>query len=894
MQTEINSLKSLNKSETSDAIVGQNLPPKHPVPEILAPVGGRAQFFAALHSGADAVFLGLKQFNARARAENFTIEELRELVPLAHLHEMKVLVTLNILIKNIELEALIAVLNDLADVNIDALIIQDIGVAKIVNQYFPELRMHASTQLAVHNLAGVKQARELGFKRVVLARELTALEIRKIREALPVQEVEIEAFCHGSLCYSYSGLCFFSGAQDARSGNRGECAYTCRKPYRILNEPGHGLLFSMKDLNTSDNLDMLVGAGVDTLKIEGRKKDPQYVSTVVRLYRSRLDALYGYPTLRRAAPAVAHALPTQLNESDLAFSFQRESTTFFLKGRYAENVIDLDNPTHKGLRIGEIQKITGQFIRVFTECSLEKFDGLRIDPASQLYHSKPQHGEAPAGNQTELKARYNNDTLQFSLREMTVQNQRTTAVDAGHFVEILLPENLTRLPAVGDVLFKTRSDALKKKVEALASAPLEQKLRPWRHVDLNINVVELDSKIQIEFTFLKRGLVALHETAEFEAQRPRQGNGTLQSDFDQVFSIWGDIDIRAEKLTITGDLCWFIPKSMLKKVKQSIAAKLPECLDLTHLNILKDRTQKILGPKIALKKELALGTTQFSIKIDRPEFIDIIGEYCKINSDFNLNEIIFEPKRNFLKTIEPQAVANLCIEKCKNWNFNLRIALPTVIRAWDEPLLKRWIAAFAANGINKYEVGNVGALENLKSWGIFNSETHLQSDFTLFSLNKMAVQSIAEQGVKSVCLSLEDDHENLKSLLNQWPQGTAPLVILYKDTPLFIAESCSLTALHGGCPTAAVCGYRTLEIENDEGEQFFAAHENCKTVVYGKEAFSLTQHRKTFESWGVRHFRIDFLTRPYTPEAINGILTCTFLGKPVSQTHSANFERRLL
>src|SRR5690606_38204755 len=138
-----------------------------------------------------------------------------------------------------------------------------------------------------------------GLKRVVLARELSLTELKRIRAAVPREVAELETFCHGSLCYSYSGLCFFSGAEDARSGNRGECAYTCREPYKIVSEPGQGFLFSMRDLDSSEQLDKFVEAGVDCLKIEGRKKDAQYVSSVVQLYRHRLDEAFGYPTLRQ-------------------------------------------------------------------------------------------------------------------------------------------------------------------------------------------------------------------------------------------------------------------------------------------------------------------------------------------------------------------------------------------------------------------------------------------------------------------------------------------------------------------------------------------------------------------------------------------------------------------
>ena len=202
------------------------------VPMILAPAGGKEQFMAAVNAGADAVYLGLGKFNARRRAENFTIQDLEELVPLAHEYGMQVLTTLNIVIKDDELEDAIELIAELDRLEVDAVIVQDLGVAKLVRENFPSLRLHASTQLAVHNVSGVVKAAKLGFKRVVLARETTTTEIKRIHKISEEHGIELEVFCHGSLCYSYSGLCFFSGANDARSGNRGECAYTCRKPYQ--------------------------------------------------------------------------------------------------------------------------------------------------------------------------------------------------------------------------------------------------------------------------------------------------------------------------------------------------------------------------------------------------------------------------------------------------------------------------------------------------------------------------------------------------------------------------------------------------------------------------------------------------------------------------------------
>ena len=219
------------------------------------------------------------------------------------------------------------------------------NLARTIRERMPWMRMHASTQLAVHNEDGAVFAADMGFKRVVLARELTARDISRIKEAVG-DRIELEVFCHGSLCYSYSGLCFFSGAEDARSGNRGECAYTCRKPYRIVSEPGYGFLFSMKDLATSDHVDALLGAGVSALKIEGRKKDAQYVASSVGLYKQARDRALG-----EASGAARNF------SEDLKSSYQRDTTSFFVKGRYHENVIDLDNAGHRGTRIGVVQRL---------------------------------------------------------------------------------------------------------------------------------------------------------------------------------------------------------------------------------------------------------------------------------------------------------------------------------------------------------------------------------------------------------------------------------------------------------------------------------------------------------------------------------------------------------
>lgn len=855
------------------------------VPEILAPAGGREQFFAALNAGADAVFLGLKQFNARGRAENFTLEDLKELAPLARRSGMKILVTLNILLKEAELPRLRLELAELQFVGIHAVIVQDLGVARFIRENFPSIRLHASTQLAVHNLAGVLAAIDLGFKRVVVARELTAQELRRIQTAVEGLDVEIEAFCHGSLCYSYSGLCFFSGAEDARSGNRGECAYTCRKPYKILNEPGHGFLFSMKDLNTAKDLVKLVEANVHTLKIEGRKKDAQYVATSVGLYRQELNRIFG----RETGPGGRSIVRDY--EHDMAFSFHRDMTTFFVNGRYHENVIDLNNPTHKGLLIGQIEKIKGRVIEVMSTQALERFDGLRIEAKDSLYHSLPQHGSDVQSNIRAAQKKYKNNVSQFSLREFFIKGRRVNQTNANTRVEIELPSDID-LPRVGDSVYKIRSNELKRHTENLAKAPADARLRPLTAIDLAFHATVSGEELTLRADASLASQLIHSESLKLPFQIAKKVG--LPSDIIENFSILGDAACDCQ-VSFQGAKDAFVPRSILKELKQRLNASLPAAIERAKLDSIRSSQSNLEANREALS---ATDKRHFAVKIDRLEYLDAIASYLDQNRAFPLTEIVFEAKRAFLGKLSPKEIFSPLFSFCRERGLILRFAFPTVLRAWDEALLKVWVQAYHDEGGRAYEIGNIGARHLLSTYlkeSNSGDAFDISSDFTLYTLNTEAVEAAADLGVSTAALSIEDDQSSLSDKLMNWPKlSIKPQVILYKDTPLFIAEACSLTALHNGCPTAAVCGYRTLEIENDEGERFFVAHESCKSIVFGAKAFGISQFQPELQRSGVSEFRIDFLTRVYSAEQLKAVLESVSRAETVLETHSANFERTLL
>ncbi len=914
------------------------------IPEILAPAGGRQQFFAALASGADAVYLGLKHFNARARAENFSLDDLAELIPLAHRSGMKVLVTLNILIKENELPLVVDQLVALEALGVDAVIVQDLGVVGLIKRFAPSLRIHGSTQMAIHNLAGIQKAREMGVSRVVLAREMTATELLRIRRALgETSDVEIEVFCHGSLCYSYSGLCFFSGAADARSGNRGECAYTCRKPYKIVSEEGQGFLFSMKDLDTSQLLNELVLAGVHTLKIEGRKKDAQYVSATVKLYRQRLDELFGFAT-GRPTGGDHRGRDTKASDraklaDDLKLAFQRDLTGFFVKGRYHENVIDLDHSSHQGLAVGPVLAVRHApketSIQFRTQVALDRFDGIRIIPGAD----EGALLRSGAGWETAVK-RYQNQYIEFSLRDArTVSGSSSqgplTSVAKGSLVEVKIPQaagssakGLTvGVPQKGDLIYKVRSQSLKERTEKLAQPPRDHRPHQRRPVDLRIEWLpgERDGQkiLQLRLTASVCGQV-IHSLETSVSKDTPLGASTLKNDLDTEFRVFGTAGFYAQSLILEGANDCFIPRSQLKQIKNEFSLGLVPGYE----KYLKDRQRSFashykdheIGPLDSTGSEKAVGVMSYVIKIDRLERLGAVETLQKKRRDIQIAELVFEPKKAFLNSVAPDSFLDQLDDFSRRTGISWRMALPTVIRGWDEPLVKLWTTAALKRDFRDFEVGNLGALKLLEDWNQpFGGDLSIVGDFTFYGLNSEATAVGRELGLSGMTLSIEDDQTNLKNhlarLLDPLKSArndgvTAPVAgtdgaagrrvadyytaIVYKDTPLFIAEACTLTALHKGCPTSKVCGYRTLEVENAEGQRFFVAHETCKSIVYGAEAYSITQWTGLLNRWGVKRARLDFLTRPYTDGELIACCEAAFDGRSIRQTHSANFCNTLL
>ena len=253
--------------------------------EILAPAGSMESLHAAIAGGADAVYLGGTKFGARAYAKNLSEEDLIEAIEYVHIHGRKIYMTVNTLLKDREMDELYDYLLPYYKAGLDGVIVQDIGAISYIREHFPEMPVHASTQMTITNTLGAEYLKRYGITRVVPARELSLEEIEEMKKTTGL---EMECFVHGALCYCYSGQCLLSSMIGGRSGNRGQCAQPCRLPYQV-NEKKAVDIMSLKDLCTIDILPELIDAGIDSFKIEGRMKQPEYVYTVVRMYRKYAD-----------------------------------------------------------------------------------------------------------------------------------------------------------------------------------------------------------------------------------------------------------------------------------------------------------------------------------------------------------------------------------------------------------------------------------------------------------------------------------------------------------------------------------------------------------------------------------------------------------------------------
>ncbi len=431
-------------------------------PELLAPAGGMQSLRAAVASGADAVYLGMGELNARRGAENFTPETLAEACRFAHLRGVRVFLTANVVVLPDELEDAVELVGAAWQAGVDAVIVQDLGLVRAIRQALPQVRLHASTQIDTHSSATVAALAELGFCRITLARETSIEEIGALVEAGKSRGVEIESFVHGALCICYSGQCLLSSMIGGRSANRGRCAQPCRLPYELLDEAGSVLgdvgahLLSPKDLAGITLLPRLVDAGVAALKIEGRMKSPEYVALVTGVYRGALD---------RAIEMGGEYEVRDGEMSVLTEAFSRGFTEAYLTGERGNDMMSYQRPNNRGVLIGRISSVEGSVAGLTLDAAVDAEDTVEVWTARGRFTQ-------PLGT-------------------MMVSGVTQTTAPAGERVQI----ELTSQAGVGDRVFRVRNAAL----SAAAGRLFADEAGPTIEVTAEVRVV-IGQPLRITFT----------------------------------------------------------------------------------------------------------------------------------------------------------------------------------------------------------------------------------------------------------------------------------------------------------------------------------------------------------------------------------------------------------
>ena len=496
--------------------------------ELLAPAGNIEAGYAALYYGADAVYLGLTKYSARAGAENFTYQELDEFTAYAHSLSKKVYVAVNTILTDKEIEELPEIIYWLKKTHVDAVIIQDLGVYYLFKKLAPEIELHASTQMAVHNLEGAKFLYSLGFKRVVLARELTLREIREIAKALP--NLDLEVFVHGALCYSYSGQCLFSALEYGKSANRGRCVYPCRAEYTYpsmeMDNKGRfetlkSHLFSMKDLALEQDILKIPAL---SLKIEGRKKTPLYVAAVTNYYRHILD---GEKELLDEA-------------EDIKQIFARPWCQFHFNGKN-KDVIDKDFVGHRGLVVGTVAKISkiGDVDTVIfkTTHDIERHDGLQIDVKGS---------ERPFG---------------FGIKALYNVHKPVYEIKIGQYATVALPEEHPHI-SVGEKVYLASAGTVKKKYSY-------QKPRPKTFM----NTTDVSVRVEIGRT----EIWAMCDKAAVSAKglfMPAQDITKTENAVREAFSKTGGSGYKFTEIVIDNPDLRFAPMSVLNDLRRRLIEEL--------------------------------------------------------------------------------------------------------------------------------------------------------------------------------------------------------------------------------------------------------------------------------------------------------------------------------
>ncbi|SJZ36825.1 DUF3656 domain-containing U32 family peptidase [Garciella nitratireducens] len=702
-------------------------------PELLSPVGSMEALIAAVENGADAVYLGGKSYSARQYASNFDNQELKQAVEYCHLQNVKLYVTINTLLKEQELKEIFEYILFLYGIGVDALIIQDLGLLKILQKILPEFPIQSSTQMTIHSLEGVKLLEKEGFYRVVLARELSLKEIKYIVDR---SNIEIKIFNHGALCISYSGQCLMSSIIGGRSGNRGRCAQPCRKRYTLVDLKNqvdlskfNGFLLSPKDLNTIEQIQYLIDSGAQSFKIEGRMKRPEYVAIVTALYRKAIDQYVEEQKIDI----------TQKDVKELTQIFNRGFTTAYFFSNPGKDFISREKPNNRGILLGTIQSIhqKSKKMDVLLQESLQKGDGIEVW----------NMGRANTG---------------MIIPYIQVNGKNVERASAGKKIAIPLLKNVR----VGNKVYKTSDSFLLKKAQDTFRTQYQRKQKIYGSIFI---FKGQPLKLSIWDENNHKISVIGEKLVEKARKRPLDRDRIIK----QLEKLGGTPFV-LEGMEVNMDVDATIALKEINAIRRKAVEKLKQ-------KILKKNRFIEIKEKKKIFQDLWNENDQK--KTIKPILSAKVGtlEAVKALSKTDITEIIFGGDIRFNIDLYRRALI-LAKENQKRIIFAFpRISRQNYILLLQEK--KKELLNLSPDGL---------LLSNLELVHVFQDVSiEKEGDFTLNVLNHLAVEKLYEMGLDSICISPE---LRLKEIQEIKKYTNVPLnLFIHGDIEMMLSEYCPIS-----------------------------------------------------------------------------------------------------
>lgn len=795
---------------------------------LLSPAGDWECLRAAAANGANAVYFGLPLFNARHRASNFTLEDLPRVMQFLHARNVKGFITLNTLIFSAELPRLVEYIQSIAAAGADAVIVQDLGLVKLIKRLVPGLPVHASTQMTLAEPRGIAFAKRLGVELVVLARELSIDEIRKVTAAA---EVPVEVFVHGALCVAYSGQCLTSEALGGRSANRGQCAQACRLPYEMFvdgkpRELGdRAYLLSPQDLAAYDRMDDLIEAGVSSFKIEGRLKSASYVAAATQTYRAAIDA----------ALAEREFTPSKRAERELAQTFSRGFTPGFLEGPNHQRLVEGRIPKSRGIRLGKVVRCTqtGVLVRLIENAPVDELinagDGVVFDLGT------PEANE-PGGRVWKVQSVGSEGAVELQFDS-----------DAFDFAAI---------PA-GCTVWKTDDPALRKRLEqTFVTDPIVLRVPVSFHVA---------GRIGSALTLRVRDDEGREAIAEWPGPLAAARQHPLRLDAlrDQLDRL-GDTPFSLGDVTMDVPDAVMVPRSVLNDLRRQAIARLIESRkERTHYPVAQPDALERIRAEIETRPHIAPGLpgVHLTVLVRTLEQLDAVLAWQPASGLAPVEMIWcdFEDTRRYREAVPKARAAGMAIG----------LATLRILKPGEEGFLKPILNAQP----DAVLVRNLGSLD------FFRTEmpnAMLVGDFSLNVANEITADLLMREGLARLVPSYDLNWEQLADLVRrshpEWYE-----TVIHQHMPMFHNEWCMYAAMLSNGKSHLDCGRpcdrHRVDLKDRAGSMFpVHVDAGCRNTVYNSVPQSAAEFVGRMQAIGLRRFRVDLLRE--TGSQLHALLEC--------------------